>query len=452
MPVSTPYFDGFIPFGYQRDCLHLLYHHDYSKYTPEILLSGSVGSAKSILLAHWAISHCMRWKGARVAISRQSLPDLRRTVYQEIIEHLSDAFIEGVHYKSRANTCEIKFANGSEIIGVSFGDKRYSKVRSLKLSGIIFEEGTDFDDTFFEQGAGFSQFKARLRRIHNVPENFLIIASNPGDPASFLYDYFIQNDGVYESRYVFYSVTTDNPFLDPIYIKQLRQDYSFLEAERYLRGKWISLAGRGLYHSYSDDNFIKKQYVVKENEPIHICFDFNSASNKPQSAVIFQQHDNKYHCFAESIIPDSLWCLDNLEDFESKGILSHDQKILVHGDATGRAKTSNAKYSNWEIIRDWLTHRSYDFKIQVPRSNPPVTTRHVKVNALCKNDLGDVNLYVYKSCKTLDQGLRLTKFKPETRIEDDSKPYQHVTTALGYGLYACEKMKNKKRSTMHVRG
>jgi PBSX family phage terminase large subunit len=452
MTKSTPYFSGFIPFGYQRECLDLLYHHDYSKYTPEILLSGSVGSAKSILLAHWAISHCLRWKGARVAISRQSLPDLRRTVYQEIIEHLSDKFIEGVHYKSRSNTCEIKFPNGSEIIGVSFGDKRYSKVRSLKLSGIIMEEGTDFDDAFFEQGAGFSQFKARLRRIHNVPENFLIIATNPGDPSSMLHSYFIENESEYESRYVFYSITTDNPYLDPIYIKQLRQDYSVLEADRYLRGKWISLAGKGIYHSYNPkDNFIKKPYIVKEDIPINLCFDFNSASNKPQSACIFQFDGEKYHCFAESIIHDSLWCLDNLEDLETKGYLRKDQMIYIHGDATGRAKTSNAQYSNYEIIKEWLTHRGYTFKVQVPKANPPVTTRHVKMNAICKNDLGDIRLLVYSTCKTLDQGMRLTKFKPETRIEDDSKPYQHVTTALGYGIFANEKIRNKKRSTSYTR-
>jgi hypothetical protein len=57
-------------------------------------------------------------------------------------------------------------------------------------------------------------------------------------------------------------------------------------------------------------------------------------------------------------------------------------------------------------------------------------------NGQFKNANGKVNLFVDKGCKTLEKGFRLTKLKPGGQyIEDDSKPYQHITTAAGYGIH-----------------
>lgn len=451
--TSEPHFSKFIPFGYQREVIKLLHNHDYSIYTPEIMLSGSVGSSKSILAAHLAISHCLRFNGARIAISRQSLPDLRKTIYQEIIEHCQFSLTEGKHFNKRDNTCDIKFSNGSEIIAVSFGDKRFSKVRSLKLSGLILEEATDFDDDFYAEGGGFMQFKARLRRIHNVPENWMILATNPGDPDSNLYRYFIEGHKIFDSRYVFYSNTEDNPFLDPVYIKQLKQDYSPMEAERYIRGKWISLDGKGIYAAYSTvHNYKRESYIVQKRLPVRIAYDFNiGGSNKPMSCVLFQ-YDPKLdtcHFFNESVI-DGAYVEDIMDDLYERGLLNY-PKIIIHGDATGRARHTSSKKGNYDIIREYLETRRIEFEMKVPRANPPVRTRHIKMNAYCKNDLGEIRLYVYKDAKTAHEGMRLTKLKKGAGyVEDDSKPYQHITTAMGYGLMSAVKSHNRKSKVIKL--
>ena len=89
--------------------------------------------------------------------------------------------------------------------------------------------------------------------------------------------------------------------------------------------------------------------------------------------------------------------------------------------------------------------------MQVPRSNPPVRTRHNIVNAYCQNDLGQHRLTVYAKCKTLDKGLRLTALKKGgSYIEDDSKPYQHITTALGYGVVYTSKLNEKKNNQIRT--
>lgn len=416
------------------------------------MLSGSVGSAKSVILAHWTISHCLRWPGARVAISRMSLPDLKKTIYLEIVEHLSNDFTEGVHYIKRDNTCYIRFANGSEIIAVSFGNRRWNKVRSLKLSGVILEEGTDFDDEFFDDGGGFKLFKARLRRIFNVPENFLLVATNPDDPTHFLHRYFIEGEKQFASRYVFYSVTTDNPYLDPVYINQLKQDYSPLEAERYLRGKWVSLKGKGVYAAYDPDiNFIESDYEINPRLPIRISFDFNIAESKPLSCVLFQYNPktDEAHYYDEAVIEGS-YTEDILDDVYMRGLMDH-HHVIVHGDATGRARTPASKLANYDIIRQYLEQRRVNYEIQVPKANPPVRERHRIMNAYCKNDAGQHRLFVYKKAETANLGMRTTQLKKgASYIEDDSKREQHITTAMGYGLYMAVNKVNRKSRTIKL--
>lgn len=431
--ASKPTFSKFIPFGYQRDVLRFIEEHNYGLNTPEILLSGSVGSAKSILLAHIAIRHCIEFPGACVAIGRRSLPDLKKTLFREIIEHLEGSLIEGEHYHLRSHTGEIDFVNGSRIQSITWGDKLWMKFRSYKFSLILIEELTENGDEF---EAGFKILKARLRRIPTVRQNLLICATNPDEPDCFWHKYFIEGSENFQSRKVYYSVTSENPYLDRIYIDQLLQDYSPLEAERYIRGKWISIAGKGIYHSYSEEiNFKRFDFEPDYTKPLRITFDFNTAEGKPQSAAIFQLDTNGvFHFFAESIIPDAKWCIDNLDEFEAQGWLKGFQKYIVYGDATGKARSSNSLRSNYELIEEWFAQRKLIYQLSVPTINPPLVTRWTTVNAMCQNAKKEVRLYVYASCPTLNQGMKLSSKKPGTQIEDDSKPYQHVTTALGYAV------------------
>ena len=434
--ISKPNLSGFIPFGYQCEVLRYIENHNYALFTPEILLSGSVGSAKSILLAHIAIRHCIEFPGACVAIGRRSLPDLKKTLFREIIEHLQDSMIEGEHFNARNNTGEIDFINGSRILSVTWGDQRYAKFRSLKLSMVLIEELTENDDEF---EPGFKVLKARLRRIPHVSQNVLIAATNPDEPDSFWYKYFIEGAEKFQSRKVFYSVTSDNPYLDRVYTEQLMQDYSILEAERYLRGRWISIAGKGIYHAYSEEkNLIKGRYAPDYTQPLRIAFDFNTAEGKPQSAACFQMKGKadypSFHFYAESIIDDAKWCVDNLDDFEAKGILQGFQKFIIYGDATGRARSSNSLKSNYELIQEWFAQRRLVCQLAVPKTNPPLVRRWTTVNAMCQNANKEVRLFVYSDCTVLNQGMKLARKKEGTSIEDDSKRYQHVTTAIGYAI------------------
>lgn len=416
---------------YQSQVIDYLDEWDFETGTPEILLSGSYGSAKSILMAHLAVRHCLENPGARVCLARKSMPDLKDTIFKEILEHINDDFTEGKHYTINHSSAKIKWFNGSEIISRSWSDKKYKKGRSLKLSMLVFEELTENND---DDREAFMTLKARLRRIPTVKENILICATNPDSPGHWVYKYFIGDEK--RTRKVFYSVTTDNPFLDPIYIEQLKQDLDPRSAERYLNGQWIELTKDVIYYSYSKEkNYSKSIYEINYKYPIIISFDFNIADGKPMSACAMQFINDHFHVFNESVVQGAR-TLDLCEELYSKGFIKPGSVVVIHGDAAGKNRDTRSIQSDYQIIEQFFKSiPNITVKMEVPLSNPPIRNRHNRVNAYCQNAKGESRLTVYSSAPTVDEGLRLTALKKGADyIEDDSKAYQHVTTALGYAI------------------
>jgi hypothetical protein len=429
---SKPNFSDFNPrvIPYQSEVIDFLDGWNYSTGTPEILLSGSYGSAKSILMAHLAVRHCLENAGARVCLARKALPDLKDTIFKEILEHIAEDFIEDVHYKVNHSIARISWFNGSEIISRSWSDKKYKKARSLKLSMVVFEELTENND---DDKQAFDTLKARLRRIPTVKENILIAATNPDGPGHWVYKYFLE--GTQPTRKVFKSVTTDNPFLDPVYIQQLKQDLSPREAQRYIYGEWIEIDQDRIYSAYdTDQNFLKLQYNINPHHPIILSFDFNIGHGKPMSSIAGQFINGVWHFFDEVVIQGAR-TQDAIESWLSRQYLTQGVRVIVHGDASGQARDTRSIVSDYDIIKRALSNAGVNVMMEVPRENPPIRRRHNIVNAYCLNEAGDRRLFIYNQCKVAHDGMRLSSLKKSgDYIEDDSKAYQHITTAIGYAV------------------
>lgn len=427
---------------------------DYKKGTPEILLSGSYGSSKSILLAHLAVTHCLEWRYARVCICRRALPDLKRTIFQEILEHIGEDLVEGKDYKVNTSQASIKFANGSEIISMTWADKRYKKGRSLRLSMLIIEELTENDEQDFE---AFKTLKARLRRLPAVKENVLICATNPDDPETCWYQYFIAPQP-HPTRFVFYSRTEENPFLDDVYIDQLKKDLDPISIRRYLYGEWVSIKGKSIYHAYDPDKNLKRhKYKYDQKHTLDIAWDFNIGAEKPLSVSIGQYIDDTFHV-AETVCIHAVGTQIMLDELQARGVFDNGMKLRIFGDATGEARTTKSLHSDYDIIRKFLSNyvdakgNKLSYQICVPRSNPPIKTRHNRVNAYFENGLKENRLFIYQGAEMADKGFRLTQLKKGgDYVEDDSQEWQHVTTAIGYWVVYLSNQKSVKKITSGAR-
>ncbi len=438
MTDSQPTFCGFSPdvIPSQREVIDYIRDFDFSKGNAEILLSGSYGSAKSLLIAHLVVKHCLENKRARAAIGRLGMPDLKRTAWREIMEHIAEDFIEGVHYSLNRSNMTIRWCNGAEIIAVSWADQMFGKFRSFNLSMIVIEEVTEDDATPGELNyQAFKALKSRLRRLPHVKQNLFIGAANPSAPSHWAYKYFIEGQEKYPTRKVFYSRTEDNPFLDPVYIQQLRQDLSPKEAERYLDGRWVEIAGEVIYYEYrTSEQFRRYDYKVDPAYPVIFSWDFNIGEGKPMSLVLMQFIADELHVFDEIIVHGARTA-DTLDEAAARGYFRPEWEYMICGDAAGKNRDTRSVKSDYDIIRGDFDRRGLKYQYLVPPANPPIRTRHNRVNAYCRNAAGQTRLWVYEKAKTVDEGLRLVKLKPGANyIEDDSRYYQHCTTAAGYSL------------------
>jgi len=415
---------------------------DYSQGTHEVLLSGSVGSAKSVIMAHIGITHCLFYPKAKCLVTRRSRPDLEETIWNELVDHIEGCLTEGKDYEINQAKLKISFENGSEIITRTFADGRYKKFRSLILSMALIEELTENDDIEF-----YKEIRMRVGRATHIPEHLIIAATNPGDPDHPAYEYFIESEN--PLRHVYYSITSDNPFLPDTYTQSLKETMTEREARRMLNGEWLELSREVVYYNYSSEkNFKKEKREIDPRYPIDIMFDFNIAVGKPMSAAVGQHINGIYHII-KTFIVEGARTLDILEEMLSWGLFEYDALYRIFGDAAGRNRDTRSKRSDYDIIEYFIGDLGR-YQMNVPASNPPVRERHNEVNVMCENANREVKLYIYKEAKDADKGMRLTKLLPNASyVEDDKFRFQHITTAIGY--YICYNKVDKKRRTRTIR-
>lgn len=446
-------FTTFDPFkiNWQGESIRKIWREfDYSKGVHEITLSGSVGSAKSIFMTHNLIKHVVSFNKSRAMIGRLSRPDLKQTLANDIADHIEGDFVEGYDYEFNQTDLKWKFRNGSEIISRTWHDKKFKKFRSLRLSAVGIEELTE---NIGEHWDFYDAVYQRLGRLSHVPMNFMMCATNPDSPAHPAYKKLILGAESDPMKHVFYSITTDNPFLPDWYVDNLMQNMTPIDVERLIHGRWVEDPKGGIYWNYDRSvNFRDDTYIFDLNYPIDLMHDFNIGTGKPMSAAVGQYINGIFHV-AKTYIVEGADTHEIIQEIMDDDILERMTYFRVYGDASGKNKDPRSKTTDYDILnRAISTYRRKDgskphHEMKFPKANPPIRRRHNRVNARFKNVAGEVRFYIYKEASDADDGFRMTKLKKGGQyLEDDSYANQHVTTAIGYWITKITDSEERGRS------
>lgn len=447
--TSIPKFDEFDPtqVRFQHQIIYDVKNtFNYDLGTQIVLFSGAVGSGKTVTACHLIWLHALENPGADIGIGRKDLKRLKSTLLKPLLQHAPSNWKIGVDFKYNKSEHKITLPNNSTITCFSWADGDLERFKGEQYSMFVMDEATETDEEVF------TAIKSRIGRLTHIKEKLFILLTNPDEP-----DHWINKNIINKSMYIdgqlknrdhdlyndsfhtYYSLTYQNKYVERSYILSLIKSNHKKWIERNLEGKWVSFGGSGVYFAYSEDNHFRAiDYKVDLNYPIHISWDFNVAVGKPMSVCFFQYIKDEFHFFEESIIQGSNTS-KTLEDIFSRGLLDHKTKYIINGDAAGWHKGSATEgYSDYDIIDKFLKDlriKGINYSINVPLTNPEVKTRHNTLNSYLMNGLNQARIFVYKKCPTLNEGFKLTKLKDGGKyIEDDSKAYQHVTTAAGYGI------------------
>lgn len=392
------------------------------------LLSGSVGSAKSILAAHIISTHVRNNPGAGVLILRRTLKDLKRTIWRVLLKH--DPFLKAYWNKSEMT---ITLPNGSIIYGDSYAEGDYEKFNSYELSMVDLEEAVEADEKEL-----FDNLMERLGRLPHVDENIFLMQTNPGPPEHWIHKEIIEKED--ELTKVFYSLTEENPFLPKWYIENLKKTLDPKRAQRMLYGKWVAINEEIIYHAYDSKLNRIALTEIDKRYPLDFMWDFNVGLGKPMSMAIGQRIDGEFLIFDEVIL-DGGNTPEVMDELANRGYFDDYDFIRIFGDCNGYNKDSRSSNSDYSIIKKFIENYVRPGKspvrveIYIPSTNPIVRTRHNTVNAEFCNANGTRSVFVSSKCKTVDEGFRLTSLKKGGNyVEDDSKRFQHVTTAIGYWI------------------
>jgi PBSX family phage terminase large subunit len=415
-----------------------------------VILSGARGSGKSLAVEYFINWMCMEYPGIEINLSRISIKEIKDTLFKELKVMTPSKVL------AKDNAESITFVNKSHVKCVGYGDGNVRKIRGNNCHVWVMEEVTE--DAL---KSGLHELNLRaLEEITMVTRNpgapkIIIILTNPEDPEHWLYRKYIDLAGYVdgdktntkkrkENVHVYYSLTSDNPHLGEAFLNNLQETLSPKQAERYIYGKWVSLATGGVYNEYLDELHWHPdiEYKINKQKPIILSWDFNTAKDKPMSTCISQYINDTFHVFDECVLENSN-TRGVLEELEERGFFKQfigTQQLQIMGDAAGWAKQSAGTMSDYGLIKQFIDHLPYkiNYKIMVPKSNPAVKGRHNLVNAYLKNLKGDIRVAIYSGAETLRRGMKSTQLKKgATYKEDDSNPNQHITTAFGYMVWRC---------------
>ena len=218
------------------------------------LLEGSVRSGKTwISLVAWAFLVASMPKDGNYLMVAKTLTSLKRNCLDLLQDLVGTANFTYSLSKKEA----ILFGRLVYLEGVNDA-RAESKIRGMTLQGAYCDELTLFTEDFFSM---------LLSRISSKNAK-LIATTNPDSPYHWLMDKYINRKGELDMLVLKFLID-DNPYLDPVYVENLKKEYTGVFYDRFILGLWTVAEGliypeaaEGKYNVPFDANRKYTSYIV----------------------------------------------------------------------------------------------------------------------------------------------------------------------------------------------
>jgi len=283
------------------------------------------------------------------------------------------------------------------------------------LSWIGFDE---FDIGNYRQtNLAYNKAIGRMRGSDNC--EVFIVTSPEGFGKT--YEIFVDQDN--DSKHLVHGKTTDNPYLPDSYVKLLEENYDATMLKAYRDGQFVNISALSTYHSFERSKNVKK-CEYDRSQPVRVGLDFN---NDPMCCILFNTYKTEPKVKIFDAISLSHQGQGDLLSARMCAVIKDkypNHQYIVYPDASGFQRHTSAMFSDIDLIKQ------AGFKVNVRKSNPPVTNRVNSVNKMLEG-----NIIIDPRCKALIQDLEKVTNKQGTRdIDKSNKLLTHMTDALGYAI------------------
>jgi hypothetical protein len=146
-----------------------------------------------------------------------------------------------------------------------------------------------------------------------------------------------------------------------------------------------------------------------------------------------QHKAGEVHVFKEFFMLDSdvYELSEKVRDWIIKS--KHGARVLLDGDASGRARSAVSKVSAWDIVKDTMKGTGCEIVPKFPKANCRVNSRIDAVNFAFRNQLIFIDL---DNCPELIKDFEMMTWKGEELDKSSDEGLRsHLSDAFGYSVW-----------------
>ena len=328
----------------------------------------------------------------------------------------------------------LKLKNGS-FIGFKVCESKGKKFPGVEKDWIHFDEPPEksvYDECGIRAGAG--------KKLRIFGTCTILPPEGTVGGISWLYPHIIKREHELPHVKIFRGALDDNPHLDEDYKQVLRNRYIVGSPQYRIRidGELLpGIGGARVYSPFDRSLHVPQVALPFYNKyPLAWIWDFNV---EPMVSLVGQKVGSQFKIFKELILEEGN--VFEMVDLFRDHYPTHGAEIHIFGDATGQARHSQTRHSNYQLIMKAMANYPVPVKLRLPEKNPNVPDRINAVNIALRDSSGIVNLEVSGKCAELIQDFEevISDGKGGVKKTHNRRdPYHlrtHTSDAIGYWIW-----------------
>ena len=372
-----------------------------------LVIYGGAGSGKSVATAQEICLKFIQGNGVKILVTRKTLPSLRITAYQMIMDTLDEMNIPYRHNKSEM---KVSF-NGNEILFKSLDDSE--KIKSLSLNYVWVEEATDISKE------DFMQINLRLRAANSAEENKIYLTFNPVDAYHWIITDLVEQPT--PEMAICHSTYKNNRFLPESYVNEIKHlmdvDENFYRI--YALGEPGVLQNK-IYTHFKFEDPKNWRHSIFENGSHAIGIDFGY--NAPMAVVEVWCHEDRFY-LRERLYESGMTNGDLIRWMQKEGMGRQTAIFCDSAEPDRIEEICNAGFNAHPAKKDVKAGIDY------------VKAHEVHVDATCSPSIQkEVQNYKYKEDKNGNV------------LDEPVKAFDHILDACRYAMFSMQTEQPKRIS------
>lgn len=388
---------------------------------------GGFGSGKSVVLCTAIITQAVLY-GGEYTISRQFMPELRRTTMKtfldmcpkELILEIRVADAE-VHLRSQAGKAIVYF----------IGLDEPGKIDSMNLSGFAIDEASQTTEE------AFLKLQGRLRNPKGLRKGLLV-----GNPKGrdHVYRYFVSKLAISEAARPSFKMivapSTENVHLPTGYIQGMLGSYSKERIQRDIMGSFDSFEGM-IYSDFERAKHVVEPFDVPESWTRIIGLDVGFTN---PAAAMFGAVDEDGNVWIYDEFYEREWLIQDICKLGLIPKIGKSKVSAIYIDPSSKAKRNQANgraYSDFSTYMENLGDKipllpannevgtGLDRVKSYMRVNPITKVPKLRIFSTCTNLIEEIGEYRWAELNASQEGTKNQKEEPR-------KYNDHACDALRY--------------------